>query len=145
MAASGIADTELAAIAAAARAGVAARGVEPAPSGAAYSRFVQRIRRRYPAELAELGPGLPGRESITRLVERLRREGRDLASALRVARQLTLERLAVLDTEAEATLADVTSAMTELAEATVEIALAQALVEQDARFGAPLNAAGERI
>ncbi|MGZ5274781.1 MAG: bifunctional [glutamate--ammonia ligase]-adenylyl-L-tyrosine phosphorylase/[glutamate--ammonia-ligase] adenylyltransferase [Caldimonas sp.] len=145
MAASGIADTELAAIAAAARAGVAARGVEPAPSGAAYSRFVQRIRRRYPAELAELGPGLPGRESITRLVERLRREGRDLASALRVARQLTLERIAVLDTEAEAPLADVTSAMTELAEATLEIALAQALVEQDARFGAPLNAAGERI
>src|SRR5450432_2051642 len=116
-----------------------------APPGAAYSRFVQRIRRRYPVELAAFAPGLPGRTEIAALVERLRRQGRDLASALRVARQLTLERLAVLDIEGGASLADVTRTMTELAETTLEFALAQALAEQDARFGAPLNAAGRRI
>ena len=117
----------------------------PAPPDAAYSRFVQRIRRRYPEELAAFAPGLPGRTEITALIERLRHQGRDLASAMRVARQLTLERLAILDIEAGAPLADVTRTMTELAETTLEFALAEALAEQDARFGAPLNAAGRRI
>ena len=114
-------------------------------SKAEYSRFVQRIRRRYPDELADFAPGIPGRNEIAALVEHLRRKGRDLASALRVARQLTLERLAVLDVEGGAALADVTRTMTELAETTLELALARALAEQDARFGAPLDAAGRRI
>jgi glutamate-ammonia-ligase adenylyltransferase len=35
--------------------------------------------------------------------------------------------------------------MTELAEATLELALARTLADQDARFGVPRNAAGERI
>ena len=72
-------------------------------------------------------------------------EGASLGSALRVARQLTLERLAVLDVEEGAPLADITRAMTELAEATLELALARARADQDARFGVPRNAAGERI
>ena len=63
---------------------------------AEHSRFVQRIRRRYGAELALLPPGLPGAQVIGQLVQRLLADGRPLASALRVARQLVLERLAVL-------------------------------------------------
>jgi [glutamine synthetase] adenylyltransferase / [glutamine synthetase]-adenylyl-L-tyrosine phosphorylase len=122
-----------------------ARVAETLPQGADYSRFVQRIRRRYPAEIKALPPGLPGRNEITALIERLQRDGRDLASAMRVARQLTLERLAVLDVEGGAPLADVTRAMTELAEATLELALARARADQDARFGVPRNAAGDRI
>ena len=51
----------------------------------------------------------------------------------------------MLDVEHGASLADVTRAMTELAETTLELALAQALAEQDARFGVPRDAAGERI
>jgi glutamate-ammonia-ligase adenylyltransferase len=114
-------------------------------TGAAYSRFVQRIRRRYAAELGWLAPGMPRRESITTLVERLRGSGRNLVAALRVARQLSIERLAVLDVEAGAPLGEVTQAMTELAETVLEFALAQAFADQDARFGVPRNAAGERI
>jgi glutamate-ammonia-ligase adenylyltransferase len=124
------------------------RAAPPGPggeTGAAYSRFVQRIRRRYAAEIGWLAPGLPRRESIAALVERLRGSGRNLVAALRVARQLSIERLAVLDIEAGASLGDVTRAMTELAETTLELALARAFADQDARFGAPRNAAGERI
>ena len=117
----------------------------PGEAGAAHSRFVQRIRRRYVAELGWLTPGLPRRESIMALVERLRGPGRSLVAALRVARQLSIERLVVLDVEEGAPLDDVTRAMTELAETTLDLALVQAFADQDARFGVPRNAAGERI
>ena len=110
-----------------------------------YSRFVQRIRRRYAGELALLPPGLPDRATIAALVERLQADGASLAAALRIARQLMLERLAVLDVEEGAPLADITRAMTELAEATLELALARTLADQDARFGVPRDDAGERI
>src|SRR5436190_24143730 len=88
----------------------------PPNARADHSRFVQRIRRRYAAELPLLAPGLPTRALIDALIDRLRADGRGLASALRVARQLVLERLAVLDVEQAAAMADVTRAMTELAE-----------------------------
>ncbi len=129
-------------------------GAESAPSSheppgeradASHSRFVQRIRRRYADELGLLPPGLPDRAVIVALVERLQSRGAGLASALRVTRQLTLERLAVLDVEAEATLADITRTMTDLAEATLELALARALADQDARFGVPRDDEGQRI
>ena len=110
-----------------------------------HSRFVQRIRRRYADELALLPPGLPDRATVVALVQRLRDDGRGLAAALRVARQLTLERLAVLDVEEGATLDDITHAMTDLAEATLDLALAQTLADQDARFGVPRDGEGNRI
>jgi glutamate-ammonia-ligase adenylyltransferase len=110
-----------------------------------HSRFVQRIRRRYPDERALLADGLPDFQTITALVTALQQRGRALPSALRVARQLVLERLAVLDTEQAAPLAAITGAMTHLAEATLELALAQALAEQDERHGVPRDAAGQRI
>ena len=118
----------------------------PAASASAdHSRFVQRIRRRYAAELPLLPAGLPGRATITALVARLLQDGRTLASALRVTRQLVLERLVVLDVEHAAPMPDITRVMTELAEATLEIALAEARREQDARHGAPVNADGGDI
>ncbi len=122
-----------------------------APSGAIkaatahHSRYVQRIRRRYADDLTKLPGGLPRREVITALVLKLVAEGRSLGSALRVTRQLVLERLAVLDIEAGCSMPDITLAMTELAEVTLELALANASAEHDARHGAPLNAAGQRI
>jgi glutamate-ammonia-ligase adenylyltransferase len=121
-----------------------------APPGATaaraeYSRFVRRIRRRYADELALLPPGLPTREIVTALIARFCSTGRTLGSALRVTRQLVLERLAVLDIECGAAMPDITRAMTELAEATLDAALAQALRDQDERHGVPRNAAGERI
>ena len=114
-------------------------------ASASHSRFVQRIRRRYAAEIGWLAPGRPARESIVALVQRLQGSGRNFAAALRVARQLSIERLAVLDIEEQATLGDVTRSMTELAETTLDLALARAFADQDARFGVPRNAAGERI
>ena len=115
------------------------------PAAAAHSRFVQRVRRRHGDELALLPAGLPDAATISALVARAQAEGRTLSAALRLARQLVLERLAVLDIEQGASLQDVTATMTALAEATLEIALAQALRDTDVRHGAPLDAAGQRI
>ena len=108
---------------------------------AMYSRFVQRVRRRYAARARRcLPPGVPDRAAIVAVVERLQAEGSSLVAALRIARQLTLERLCVLDVEESAPLADITLAMTELAEATLEIALERTLADQDERFGVPRDA-----
>jgi [glutamine synthetase] adenylyltransferase / [glutamine synthetase]-adenylyl-L-tyrosine phosphorylase len=114
-------------------------------AGADHSRFVRRIRRRYAAELALLAPGRPDRETITALIALLQAQGRTLGSAMRVTRQLVLERLAVLDVEQAAAMQDITLCMTELAEVTLDLALAQARADHDARHGAPLNPAGEVI
>jgi glutamate-ammonia-ligase adenylyltransferase len=113
---------------------------------AEHSRYVQRIRRRYAAERALLPAGpAPDVAGITALVQRLREGGRDLPSALRVARQLVMERLAVLDLEEAAPLDVVTGCMTDLAEATLEIALAAAREEADARHGPALAPDGRPL
>ena len=124
--------------------GVPATGAASSPGLAAYSRYVQRVRRRYGGQLHLLPPGAPDRDLITELIDRLEAGGRPLASALRVARQLVLERLAVLDVEQQAPLSVVTRAMTALAEATLDRAVRQAFVEHDARHGAPLKPDGQR-
>jgi [glutamine synthetase] adenylyltransferase / [glutamine synthetase]-adenylyl-L-tyrosine phosphorylase len=118
---------------------------ETSSAKANHSRYVQRIRRRYAVELTKLPAGLPRRDVIHGLVIQLTTEGRALGSAMRVARQCVLERLAVLDVESGCAMTDITLAMTELAEVTLELALAHASAEHDARYGAPLNAAGQRI
>lgn len=110
-----------------------------------HSRFVQRVRRRHAGELGWLAPGVPDGDAIRALIERLAGAGHALPAALRVARQLVLERLAVLDVEDTAPLAAVTGAMTALAETTLEAALEQARRETDARHGAPRSAAGAPI
>jgi glutamate-ammonia-ligase adenylyltransferase len=51
----------------------------------------------------------------------------------------------VADVEQGASLHDVTATMTALAEATLEIALAHARAEADARHGVPIGSAGQRI
>jgi [glutamine synthetase] adenylyltransferase / [glutamine synthetase]-adenylyl-L-tyrosine phosphorylase len=121
----------------------------PAPPAgcptADHSRFVQRVRRRYADELPLLPPGVPNGPVILALIATLEQMGRPLPAALRVARQLVIERLAVLDVEQCASLGDITAAMTWLAESTLERALAQALADADARHGPPLNGSGQRI
>ncbi|HSV71279.1 MAG TPA: bifunctional [glutamate--ammonia ligase]-adenylyl-L-tyrosine phosphorylase/[glutamate--ammonia-ligase] adenylyltransferase [Methylibium sp.] len=111
---------------------------------AAHSRFVQRVRRRYAAELVLLPPGLPDRAGIEALIDRLQTGGRPLASALRAARHLVIERLAVEDCEHDTPLAAVTATMSLLAEVTLDRALALAFAEHDAKHGAPLKADGQR-
>jgi glutamate-ammonia-ligase adenylyltransferase len=117
---------------------------EPA-AGAQHSRFVQRVRRRWPDALALLAPGAPDAGSIDALIGALRGEGRNLAAALRVARHVVIERLAVLDVEQEASLSTVTTVMTTLAETALEAALAQACSDVSLRHGTPRTADGQPI
>ena len=112
---------------------------------AAHSRYVQRVRRRYADELSLLPAGAFDAAAVRALVQRLCEGGRELRSALRVARQLCLERLAVLDVEQAAPLDTVTGGMTALAEATLELALARALADIGERHGEPRDAQGRRI
>ncbi|MBC7918042.1 MAG: bifunctional [glutamate--ammonia ligase]-adenylyl-L-tyrosine phosphorylase/[glutamate--ammonia-ligase] adenylyltransferase [Rhodoferax sp.] len=114
------------------------------PLGARGSRFVQRIRRRYADQLQRLDPGRLERSSIQALYDGLRKDGQDAATALRITRQLVLERLAVLDCEQDATLADVTGAMTMLAEIALHIAFTESQQVLDAQHGEPLTDSGQR-
>ena len=113
------------------------------PAGADHSRFVQRIRRRYAAERPLLPAGAPVRESLQAGLNALLASGLGTTAALRVLRQLTLERLAVLDCEQGASLAVITRAMTELAELALDVACQLAFAELDALHGAPLAMGGE--
>ncbi|MFO1226304.1 bifunctional [glutamate--ammonia ligase]-adenylyl-L-tyrosine phosphorylase/[glutamate--ammonia-ligase] adenylyltransferase [Roseateles sp.] len=119
--------------------------LHPPVALAEHSRFVQRVRRRYAAELALLPAGLPDRALIDALIDALLATGRPLPAALRVARHLVLERLAVLDVEQRCPMADVTAAMTHLAEITLDRALAAARAELDEIHGAPQDEAGREI
>jgi glutamate-ammonia-ligase adenylyltransferase len=102
-----------------------------------HSRFVQRVRRRYPAELACLPEGAPVRETMLAGLATLVQRGLPRPAALRVLRQLVLERLVVLDCEQGAPLQAVTRAVTELAEIALDVACELAFAELDDLFGAP--------
>src|SRR6266496_1629799 len=108
------------------------------------SRFAQRLRRRYAAELSLLPTGYPAPALIAAAYARLRERGDDAGTALRILRQLVLERLIALDCDQQAPLAIVTRAMTDLAEFALNIACGEARRELDALYGAPLAPSGER-
>lgn len=110
--------------------------------GAAHSRFFQRLHRRYGAQLDLLAPGAPRRSTMEQALATLLAQGNDTGSALRILRQLVLERLVRLDCEAQAPLATITCAMTELAELALDRACAQARSDLDARYGAPCSPRG---
>ena len=121
--------------------------VKPAdPPGrrADHSRFVQRVRRRYEKELDCLPPGTPVKAGMLQCLAALREKGLALPAALRVLRQLVMERLVVLDSEQDAPLSDVTRAVTELAELALDQACTRAFAELDEIHGAPMTAAGQR-
>ena len=109
-----------------------------------YSRFAQRIRRRYAAEMALLPPGLPDVAHIAQLFSALRQGTTDVASALRITRQLVLERLLCLDCEEKASVVVVTGAMTTLAEFALNAACLDVQKALDAQHGAPMTAKGQR-
>jgi len=114
------------------------------PPLSAHSRFVQRLRRRYADELSLLPAGPPLRPAMAEAYERLRARGDGVADALRIVRQLVMERLVVLDCDEQAPLAVVTTAVTQLAEFALDIACADSAAELDARHGAPIGADGRR-
>lgn len=114
------------------------------PVCADHSRFVQRIRRRYAALLTQLPPGRPDPQALQQFYAHLRSSGHDSAAALRVLRQLVMERLAVLDCEQQAPLRDVTASMTELAEFALDIACTEVMQTLDESHGMPLTPSGKR-
>ena len=103
-----------------------------------YSRFFQRLERRYVDFLSFLPAGEPQRPAMQTTFDALLAHGLDTSAALRVLRQLVMHRLISLDCDHQAALVVVTRAVTELAELTLEIALQTACQELDARHGAPL-------
>ena len=109
-----------------------------------YSRFVQRLHRRYADVLPLLEPGAPTRATLESCFEALVLTGLDTSAALRVLRQLTLERLAHLDCARQASLDSVTRSMTWLAEVTLDIAWQQVSSDLDALHGAPTKDGGQR-
>ena len=109
-----------------------------------YSRFVQRLHRRYADEMPLLPPGPPTRDSLNAAYAALQAKGLDTSAALRVLRQLTLERLAQLDCSRQADLSVVTHGMTWLAEVTLDIAWQQVMADLDALHGAPTKPDGQR-
>ena len=113
-----------------------------------YSRYVQRIRRRYAAQLPLLAPGAPMRGNMLAALQALRDTGLDTSEALRVLRQLVLERLVVLDCDGlpaeQAALSVITQAMTELAELALDVAMCESQIALDAQYGQPLAPDGSR-
>ncbi len=91
-----------------------------------------------------LPAGGPTRETLTEALTALRARGLAIDAALRVLRQLTLERLVHLDTEQQAPLDTVTRAMTWLAEVTLDAAWQQVQMDLDALHGMPTTPGGQR-
>jgi [glutamine synthetase] adenylyltransferase / [glutamine synthetase]-adenylyl-L-tyrosine phosphorylase len=109
-----------------------------------YSRYAQRIRRRYAALLALLPAGAPNHASLAQAFATLRQSGEPPAAALRILRQLVLERLLVLDCDEAAPLSTITQSMTELAEFSLDVACTDALAALDEIHGVPMGFQGQR-
>ncbi len=110
--------------------------------GAAGSRLVQRLRRRYAQDLNSLAPGAPSPSLLQDCYGKLLHAYPLAADALRVLRQLVMERLVVLDCEQQAPLSVVTDGMTWLAEFTLDVALKEAVARVAVRHGLPQRADG---
>lgn len=95
-------------------------------------------------QLALLPAGLPDREAMHQLFDALRHQSNEAGAALRITRQLVLERLLSLDCDQAASLQGVTSVMTDLAEFALDQACTHALQSLDEVHGAPLTAQGRR-
>ena len=108
-----------------------------------YSRLVQRLRRRYADALHLLPAGAPVLATMQACFEALR-QTHSCADALRMLRQLVMERLVVLDCEQRASLEVITHAVTKLGEFTLDVAYHEAQAQLDASYGVPTTPSGER-
>jgi glutamate-ammonia-ligase adenylyltransferase len=108
-----------------------------------YSRFIQRLRRRYAHELHLLPEGPPVLATMQTCFKALR-ETQSCSNALRMLRQLVMERLVVLDCDQHAELGTITRAVTELGEFTLDVAFQEAQAQLDANYGVPTAPNGKR-
>ena len=102
----------------------------------AYSRVVQRLRRRYAQELSLLSAGAPTPAHLQACFSQLANTHAP-AVALRILRQLVFERLVVMDCCEQADLSVITHAMTDLAEFSLDIAFSEAQRQLAERHGTP--------
>jgi glutamate-ammonia-ligase adenylyltransferase len=108
-----------------------------------YSRFVQRLRRRYANELPLLPAGAPVLATMQTCFEALR-QSHSCGDSVRMLRQLVMERLVVLDCEQHASLETITRAVTELGEFTLDVAYQEARAQLDGSYGMPTTPTGDR-
>jgi glutamate-ammonia-ligase adenylyltransferase len=107
-----------------------------------HSRFAQRVQRRYEQQLHLLPVGVPDQASMAALCQALLTQGFDLGAALRITRQLVLERLLQLDCDEKTPLASITQSMTDLAEFALSQACSEVERTQNLKHGAPCTPAG---
>ncbi len=118
---------------------------DAATDPAEHSRLYQRLHRRYERELSLLPPGVPVQGTMEAAFASLQAEGHDLATAMRILRQIVMERVLRLDCNQTASLAEVMRAMTVLAELTLDAACRQARSQLDARHGVPQGDNGDEV
>lgn len=111
---------------------------------ATYSRYYQRVRRRYAAQLALLAPGQYSRAALETTLQTLRAQY-PLGAALRILRQLLLTRLIESDVEQGAPMETITQAMTCLAELALDHACAEAHALLRPRHGVPQDGQGREV
>jgi [glutamine synthetase] adenylyltransferase / [glutamine synthetase]-adenylyl-L-tyrosine phosphorylase len=114
------------------------------PALSHYPRYAQRVRRRYAGSLAFLPAGAITPITLQACYTRLLQTPCDTGAALRITRALVLERLVQRDCDDHCGLAEVTTAMTCLAEFALHTACHQVQAELDTLHGAPTTAAGQR-
>ena len=114
------------------------------PPLALYSRFAQRIHRRYDSQIHLLPPGTPGPSQMQAVFDALVAQGQSSSNALRITRQFVIERLLAQDCDHQLALAHVTQAMTNLAEFALNLALTQSMAALDQTHGAPMAPNGQR-
>jgi len=112
---------------------------------AEYSRFYQRLQRRYAPQMPLLSTSAPARADMEQCLQALLAQGLSLAAALRTLRQLVMARLIEADCQQGAPLETITRATTELAEIALDHACRAARAELDTRHGAPQGSTGEPV
>jgi [glutamine synthetase] adenylyltransferase / [glutamine synthetase]-adenylyl-L-tyrosine phosphorylase len=119
-------------------------GIMTRPTLSSHSRFGQRVRRRYEDQLHLLAQGIPNQTTMSQAFAALREQRLDTGAALRVTRQLVLERLIGLDCDDRAPLDQVTRAMTDLAEFALNTAWGEVQLAMDETHGTPQTHNGQR-
>jgi glutamate-ammonia-ligase adenylyltransferase len=82
---------------------------------------------------------------LAELAKTLQSQGHDLGTALRITRQLTLERLVQLDCSGQADIAQVTGVMTSLAEWSLDQAYDASFRQLSEQHGSPLSSNGSPV
>jgi [glutamine synthetase] adenylyltransferase / [glutamine synthetase]-adenylyl-L-tyrosine phosphorylase len=110
-----------------------------------YPRYAKQVRLRNATFLGFLPASELTRAALSACYDQLVRSGLEPSASLRMTRALVIERLTARDCDAHAELTEITSAMTRLAEFSLDLACTHSMLALDAVHGAPLAASGQRV